>query len=82
VSVAQTSARARPLRQYVISRDGDRFAVSISAAGSKPSHWLIHPPERLSGAPDLESARLLVPSGYKRMDRRKDDPLSLVEVWI
>lgn len=94
---AQTSAEARrrPLMQYVISRheitlrahgEPDRTIVSFrvhrSPGGSKPSHELIDRPELLGAGPSLERAREYVPPGFKRMDRRKDDRVDVVEVWV
>lgn len=81
--------RRRPLEQYVILRKpsdvygtGEFFQVERSAAGSKPSHWLIHPPYSVGAGPTLEDARRYVPAGFKRLPRRKDDRVDVVEVWV
>jgi hypothetical protein len=84
--LAKEEARRRPLVQYVVLRKdanfGTIYTVERSAAGSKPSHWMIHPPEYLGGGITLDQARELVPSGFKRLDRRKDDRVDVVEVWV
>lgn len=79
--------RRRPLEQYVISRARVPggvvfFSVERSAAGSKPSHWMIHRPDIAGQASTIEAARAFVPPGFKRMDRRKDDRVDVVEVWV
>lgn len=88
---AQTSAeerRRRPLVQYVLTRKWPEdngfpyYLVEESAAGSKPSHWLIHPPKFVGRGDTILEARQLVPEGYKRLDRRKDDRVDVVEVWV
>lgn len=80
-------ARRRPLVQYVITwtkaPSGYRFLeVHRSAAGSKPSHWLIDKPEFVGFANTITLARQFVPEGFTRMDRRKDDRVEVVEVWV
>lgn len=98
MSDAQTSAptltpeetRRRPLAQYVVSRypytlEGQRhsgFRVFRSAAGSKPSHWLIDPPSHVCSVATIEAARAQIPSGFRNLGRRKDDPVDVVETWV
>lgn len=86
-SADREAARRRPLDQYVINRARVPggvvfFSVERSAAGSKPSHLLINRAEIAGQGATLEEARRHVPAGFKRMDRRKDDPIDLVEVWV
>lgn len=86
VQTAAETARRGPLVQFVIVKahdaGGAHYRVERSDAGSKPSHWLIHPPVLAGSAITLEGARMFVPSGFKRMDRRKDDRVDVVEVWV
>lgn len=90
------AARRRPLVQYEIRKrirvlpatpefeaaTVDEFEILRSPGGSKPSHQLIDPAVRVASAPNLETARLAIPPGYKRLDRRKDDRADVVEVWV
>lgn len=85
----QTSAeerRRRPLLQYVIRKDGDRFVIDRSTNGTKPSHALIFgAPMRMGYAATLKDARGLITSvvdGARCLPRRKDDPVDVVEVWV
>jgi hypothetical protein len=86
--LAKEEARRRPLVQYVITQktpmqgDNPVYTVEQSAAGTKPSHWLIDPPQFLGSSVSLEQIRRFVPAGYKRLDRRKDDRVDVVEVWV
>lgn len=84
---SREQARRRPLVQYVVLRVqppqcGEYFEVHRSAAGSKPSHWMVERPVYVGFANTLELVRRHVPEGYKRLDRRKDDRADVVEVWV
>ena len=82
---AQTSAheaRRRPLLQFVISKVGPIFAVHKSTCGVKGGAELLEKPVLHASAPTLERARAEIPAGCRRLPRRRDDRVDVVEVWV
>lgn len=79
---SSAEARRRPLVQYVVSQKGEGFVVHRNTCGVKGGGEFLEKPEVFAEATSLNIARAAIPAGYRRLPRRKDDRVDVVEVWV